>query len=60
MNLRDRSAPLRAVACRDDGQTMAEYAFVLGLVMVAAALAFTALGEACVRLLEPVVKAVAP
>jgi hypothetical protein len=27
--------------------------------MVAAALAFTALGEACVRLLEPVVKAIA-
>jgi Flp pilus assembly pilin Flp len=56
---RDRRSPLRAVACRDGGQTTAEYALVLGLVMVAAVLAFTALGDACVRLLEPVVKAVA-
>jgi Flp pilus assembly pilin Flp len=60
MILRDRVSPLRAVACRDEGQTMAEYAFVLGLVMVAAVVAFTALGDACVRLLEPVLKAVAP
>ncbi len=60
MMLRDRCLGIRAVARRDEGQTMAEYAFVLGLVMVAAVVAFTSLGEACIRLLEPVVKAVAP
>ncbi len=60
MILRDRFTGIRAAARRDEGQTMAEYAFVLGLVMVAAAVAFTSLGQACVRLLEPVLKAVAP
>ena len=60
MNLRDRFAWVRADVRRDEGQTMAEYAFVLGLVMVAAVVSFTALGQACVRLLTPVVKAVAP
>lgn len=60
MTLRDRCSGIRAVARRDEGQTMAEYAFVLGLVMVAAVASFTSLGQACVRLLQPVVKAVAP
>ena len=59
MNLRDRSTGFRAVARRDEGQTMAEYAFVLSLVMVAAVFSFTTLGNACARLFN-LVKAVAP
>ena len=51
---------VRTNLTKDEGQTMAEYAFVLGLVMVAAVVSFTALGQACARLLTPVVKAVAP
>ena len=39
---------------------MTEYAFILTLVAVVSATAFTAFGQAVVKLILPVVKAVAP
>jgi Flp pilus assembly pilin Flp len=39
---------------------MTEYAFILGLVAIVCVTAFTAFGQSVVKLLGPVVKAVAP
>lgn len=54
-----RSAKFALAGC-EAGQTMTEYAFILTLVAVVSATAFTAFGQAVVKLLLPVVKAVAP
>jgi len=52
---------LRTVAGRrEDGQTMTEYAFLLGLIAVAATAAFTSFGQSILSLFGPIVKAVAP
>ena len=60
MSLRDRFGLVNALAEREDGQTMAEYAFILALVALVSIAAFAAFGEAVVRLFEPIAKAVAP
>ena len=57
---RGRRATKLALAARETGQTMTEYAFVLGLVAIVSVAAFTTFGQAVVKLLGPVVKAVAP
>jgi Flp pilus assembly pilin Flp len=51
---------VNAAAGREDGQTMAEYVFILGLVTLVSIGAFTSFGEAVTGLFGPIVKAVAP
>ena len=47
----------RSIASNQDGQTMAEYAFVLAGVAVLAAAAYLTFGQAIVSMLGPVVSA---
>ena len=59
MILRDRLW-LVNTAGREDGQAMAEYTFILGLVALACIGGFTSFGESVVHLFQPIAKAVAP
>ena len=57
---RGRRTATIVLAARETGQTRTEYAFILGLVAIVSVTAFTAFGQSVVKLLGPVVKAVAP
>jgi Flp pilus assembly pilin Flp len=60
MILRGRLWLVNTFAGREDGQAMAEYTFILGLVALAAIGAFTSFGETVAHLFQPIAKAVAP
>jgi Flp pilus assembly pilin Flp len=57
---RGRRTATIALAARETGQTMTEYAFILSLVAIVCVTAFTAFGQSVIALLGPVVRAVAP
>ena len=57
MTLCGRNADAATLARRQDGQAMAEYAFILALVVAGLIAGYTALGTTCIRLLNDVVTA---
>jgi Flp pilus assembly pilin Flp len=55
MTKRGFAATAAAVARRNDGQAAAEYAFILGLVVVGLIAVYTSLGTTCISLFNEVI-----
>jgi Flp pilus assembly pilin Flp len=58
VSLRGRLSLLHTLAAQQEGQAMAEYAFILGLVFLVSIAAFTSFGQAVLTLFGPVVSAI--
>jgi hypothetical protein len=59
MTLRNRQS-LRAADPREEGQTLADYSLLLGLVTLVAIVAFAAFGQWTLNLLESVRRVIVP
>ena len=58
--MRARLSLKMALTESETGQTMVEYAFILGLVAIVCVSAFAAFGQSIANLLTPVVQAITP